>query len=76
MQNGKKSKKIKRIKRTVKRITILFLFSITSMYITKSIYDLTHVIYFNYAYYAFSLMTAFLLAPITFTILVLISDNE
>ena len=75
MQNGKKSKNQK-IRRTVKRITTLFLFSITSMYITKSIYDLTHVIYFNYAYYAFSLMTAFLLAPITFTILVLISDNE
>jgi hypothetical protein len=65
-----------KIKRTVKRITILFLFSITSMYITKSIYEFTHVIYFNYAYYAFSLMTAFLLAPITFTIFALISDNE
>jgi len=72
MQNEKNQK----IRRTVKRITILFLFSITSMYITKSIYDLTHVIYFNYAYYAFSLMTAILLAPITFTIFALISDNE
>jgi len=75
MQNGKKSKNQK-IRRTVKRITTLFLFSITSMYITKSIYDLTHVNYVEYVYYAFSLMTAFLLAPITFTILVLISDNE
>jgi len=75
MQKGKKSKNQK-IRRTVKRITTLFLFSITSMYIAKSIYDLTHVNYVEYVYYAFSLMTAFLLAPITFTIFVLISDNE
>jgi len=58
------------------RLPILFLFSITSMYVTKLIYHLTHVNYVEYIYYAFSLTTAFLLAPLTFTIFALISDNN
>jgi hypothetical protein len=80
MSKEKERIKIKKITseqiRTVRRITTLFLFSITSMYITNLIYDLTHVNYVEYAYYAFSLMTAFLLGPITFTIYALIGDDE
>ena len=70
------SKEKEKSKKFVKRITTLFLFSITSMYMTNLIYDLTHVIYAHYAFYAFSLMTAFLLAPLTFIIYALIGDNE
>jgi len=70
MPKGKEKIKV------VKRITTLFLFSITSMYMTYLIYHLTHVNYIHYAYYAFSLMTAFLLAPLTFMIHALIGDNE
>ena len=62
--------------KTTKRITTLFLFSITSMYMTNLIYDLTHVNYVHYAFYAFSLMTAFLLGPLTFMIYALIGDDE
>jgi magnesium-transporting ATPase (P-type) len=62
--------------KTARRITTLFLFSITSMYITYLIYHLTHVIYVEYAFYAFSLMTALLLVPLTFMIYALIGGNE
>jgi len=70
------SKEKEKSKKFAKRIIMLFLFSITAMYITNLIYDLTHVIYVHYAFYAFSLMTAFLLGPIVFTIYALIGDNE
>jgi len=69
-------KEREKLKNFVKRITTLFLFSLTSMYVTYTIYHLTHVNYVEYAYYASSLMTALLLAPLTFTIYELIGDNE
>jgi len=65
-----------KIIKTTKRITTLFLFSITSMYMTNLIYHLTHVNYVEYAYYAFSLMMALLLEPLTFMIYALIGDDK
>jgi len=77
---AKEKIKIKKITskqiKTTKRITTLFLISLTAMYMTNLIYDLTHVNYVEYAFYAFSLMTAFLIGPLVFTIYELIGDNE